>query len=118
MWSGLSTLFLEGNKDSSHPHLYKDLELEELLVRPLGLKAGFALEDPTDPRYQKAVAHRSRFGNVLHRATIALQQKQEGEDHIDAVIAVSKAIDVYLLEYAMTRTAFEALQKTYTVTRE
>lgn len=118
MWSGLSTLFLEGQKEIAHPHLYEDLELEELLVRPLGLRAGFALEDPSDPRYQKAVAYRTRFGSVIHRAAITLQQKQDGEDHIDAVIAVSKAIDVYLLEYAMTRTAFEALQKTYTVTRE
>ena len=118
MWSGLPTLYLEGHKEIAHPHLYGDLELEELLVHPLDLKAGFALDDPKDPRYQKVVAHRTRFGDVIHRAAIALQQKQEGEDHIDAVIAVSKAIDVYLLEYAMTRTAFEALQKTYTVTRE
>ena len=118
MWSGLSTLYAEGTKDVANPEMYEDLELDELIVRPVKVKAGFALEDPADPRYQKVVAHRTRFGHVIHRAAEALRQQLEGEDHIDAVISVSKAIDVYLLEYAMTRTAFDALQKTYTVTRE
>lgn len=111
-------MYLEGVKPVAHPHTYNDLELEELLVRPVDVKAGFVLEDPSDPRYQQVVAHRTRFGRIIHRAADALRQKQEGEDHIDAVIAVSKAIDVYLLEYAMTRTAFDALQKTYAITRE
>ncbi|PSR80951.1 hypothetical protein PHLCEN_2v6586 [Hermanssonia centrifuga] len=97
---------------------YEESEVEALLVTPLALKAGFVLEDPSDPRYQKVVAHRLRFGNVIHRASVALQQNLAGEDHIDAVISVSKAIDVYLLEYAMTRTAFDGLQKAYTMTRE
>ena len=118
VWSGLPTIYREGQKEITQPHLYEDTELEELLVQPVRVKAGFVLEDPADPRYQIVVAHRARFGRLIHRASEALQQKQEGEDHIDAVIAVSKAIDVYLLEYAMTRTAFDALQKTYTVTRE
>lgn len=118
MWSGLPTMFLEGTKKVDHPHLYDDLELDELLVKPVQVQAGFVLQDPSDPRYQKVVAHRTRFGQVIHRAAVALRQQQEGEDHIDAVISVSKAIDVYLLEYAMTRTSFDSLQKTYTITRE
>ena len=47
-----------------------------------------------------------------------LRQESEGEDHIDAVIAVSRAIDVYLLEYAMTRSSFESLTKAYRQARE
>jgi proteasome activator subunit 4 len=84
----------------------------------LDVKAGFTLADPTDARYQKAIAHRKRYGEVVHRAAVFLQQKHEGEDHIDAVIAVSKAIDVFLLEYGMTRGTYDSLQKNYGQARE
>ena len=118
IWSGLPTFLKEGEKEVEHPCFYSDTELNELLVTPLGVRAGFVLEDPSDPRYQKAAGHRERFGKVVHRAASVLQLTQEGEDHIDAVISVSKAIDVYLLEYAMTRSSFDSLQQAYTVSRE
>lgn len=76
------------------------------------------MEDPRDPRYQRVLAHRTRFGQIVHLAAIALRQKSEGEDHIDAVISVSKAIDVFLLEYALPRGSFDALQRTYSASRE
>ncbi|KAH9947705.1 ARM repeat-containing protein [Amylocystis lapponica] len=118
VWSGLPTLFQEGKKEVVNPCINDDVELAELLVTSLDVKAGFALSDPTDPRYQKAVAHRKRFGDVIHHASIALRQQHEGEDHIDAVISVSKAIDVFLLEYAMTRAVFDSLRKAYTSARD
>lgn len=118
MWSGLATFMKEGHKEVKNPCFYPETELQELLVTPLDVKAGFVLEDPLDPRYQRAAAHRARFGNVIHRAATVLQHNEKGEDHIDAVISVSKAIDVYLLEYAMTRTTFDSLQQAYTVSRE
>lgn len=118
IWGGLPTLLLEGPKEVKNPCFYPETEVEGILVTPLPVKAGFVLEDPSDPRYQKVLAHRTRFGNVIHRASIALRQQAEGEDHIDAVISVSKAIDVYLLEYAITRSTFDSMQKAYTVARE
>lgn len=118
IWSGLPTFLKEGEKEVAHPCFYPDIEHPELLVTPLDVQAGFVLESPADPRYKQATAHRERFGQVIHRAANALQHTQEGEDHIDAVITVSKAIDVYLLEYAMTRSSFESLQQAYTVSRE
>jgi proteasome activator subunit 4 len=102
----------------NNPCFYSDIEVEGLLVTPLQVKAGFVLDDPLDLRYQKVLGHRMRFGNVIHRAAMALRRQAEGEDHIDAVISVSKAIDVYLLEYAITRNTFDSLQKAYTVARE
>lgn len=101
-----------------NPCINEATELEGLLVQCLDVKAGFTLTDPTDPRYQKAAAHRQRFGEVVHRAAQHLQQKHEGEDHIDAVISVAKAIDVYLLEYALTRGTYDSLQKNYGQARE
>ncbi|KAI0094551.1 ARM repeat-containing protein [Irpex rosettiformis] len=118
MWSGLPTFLKEGQKEVKNPCLYPETELQELLVTPIDVKAGFVLENPSDTRYQRAAAHRARFGNVIHRATTVLQHNQEGEDHIDAVISISKAIDVYLLEYAMTRSTFDSLQQAYTVSRD
>lgn len=118
IWGGLPTILLEGSKDVKNPCFYNDTEVEGLLVTPLNVESGFVLTNPSDPRYQKVLAHRARFGKVVHRAAVALGQKVEGEDHIDAVISVSKAIDVYLLEYAITRSTFDGLQKAYTVARE
>ena len=118
IWGGLATLLQEAPKEVKTPCFYSDTEVEDLLVTPLGVKAGFVLDDPSDSRYQKVLAHRTRFGNVIHGASIALNQRVEGEDHIDAVISVSKAIDVYLLEYAITRSTFDSLQKSYAVSRE
>lgn len=118
IWSGLPTLLREGHKETKNPCIDRELEVDGLLVNHLSVAAGFVLEDPTDSKYQKVFAHRSRFGSVVHRAAIALRQPSEGEDHIDAVISVSKAIDVYLLEYAMTRNNYDAMQKAYSTTRE
>ncbi|KAI0343973.1 ARM repeat-containing protein [Trametopsis cervina] len=118
LWSGLATFLKEGHKEVKNPCFYADIETQELLVTPLNVKAGFVLEDPSDERYQRAAAHRTRFGNVIHRAATVLQHTPGGEDHIDAVISVSKAIDVYLLEYAMTRSTFDSMQQAYTVSRD
>jgi proteasome activator subunit 4 len=84
------------------------------------VNAGFALSDSNDPRYQKASAHRERFGNMLHRAaiSIALRRNSEGEDHIDAVLSIAKGMDVFLLEYGMSRSGYDALQKNYSQVRE
>ncbi|KAJ2996608.1 hypothetical protein NUW54_g7221 [Trametes sanguinea] len=64
------------------------------------------------------MAHRQRFGQIVHRAANVLRKESEGEDHIDAVIGVSRAIDVYLLEYAITRSNFESLTKAYRQARD
>ncbi|EIN13635.1 hypothetical protein PUNSTDRAFT_94829 [Punctularia strigosozonata HHB-11173 SS5] len=118
IWGGLPTLCKDLPKTVVNPCINEDTELDELLVSFLDVKAGFTLTDPSDPRYQKAAGHRRRFGEIVHKAAIFLQQKHEGEDHIDAVIAVAKAIDVYLLEYGMTRGTYDSLQKNYGQARD
>lgn len=118
VWSGLSNLFQEGPKEVVNPCLDQETEVPELLLTHLDVKACFVLTDPHDPRYQRAVAHRLRYGRVIHQAALALQKPNGGEDHIDALISLSKAIDVYLLEYAMTRSNFDTLRKSYAQARE
>ncbi|KAJ7462735.1 armadillo-type protein [Mycena galericulata] len=118
IWSGLPTIYQEQRKDVPEPLIREDVEIADLVVTHLDVRAGFSLTDPADPRYQKVVAHRLRFGDVVQRAASALRQNTGGEDHIDAVMGVVRSIDVYLLSYAMTRGAIDALHKNYTQARD
>lgn len=118
IWIGLPTIYQEAAKLSVDPQYSDTNPLVHLLPTNVEVKAGFALTDPKDSRYQAVVAHRTRYGNVIHKAALALRGSEGGEDHIDAVIGVTKAIDVYLLEYAITRANFIALQKNYQLARE
>ena len=111
-------LLKEVDKEIGEPCIDEEIESASLLVTSLDVQAGLILTDPHDPRYQKAFAHRMRFGDIVHRAAMALQQGSEAEDHIDAVIMVSKAIDVFLLEYGMTRGSFDAYRKSYAQARK
>ena len=95
-----------------------EVEPEGLLVNHLDVKAGFVLTDPDDPRYEQAFQHRLRFGNVVHLAATSLRQIHGGEDHLDAVVAVVKAIDTYFLDYGMSRGDFTTLQKNFVQSRE
>jgi proteasome activator subunit 4 len=101
-----------------HSCLDEEVEITELIVSLLDVKAGFTLTDPNDPRFHKVAAHKERFGDICHRAAAALRKNTGGEDHIDAVIGVARAIDTFLLGYGMSRTDFESLQKNYTQARE
>jgi proteasome activator subunit 4 len=82
------------------------------------MKAGFTLTDPNDPRYQKATKSRHHFGEVVLRAAATFRNNINGEDHTDAVIGVARAIDTYLLVYAMSRTDFDGMMKNFTQARE
>lgn len=118
IWTGLPTFCQEYVKDVVDPLVREDVEIAELVVSHLDVQAGFTLTDKNDPRYQQVVAHRLRFGDVVARAAFALRQNTGGEDHIDAVMGVARSIDVYLLSYAMTRGAIDALHKNYTQARD
>jgi proteasome activator subunit 4 len=117
VWAALSTLYQEQPKEVVNPCLNKEVELAELVVSRLEVNAGFTLTDPQDPRYQKVVQTRIHFGEVLQRAASALRKNTAGEDHIDAVLSVARSIDIYLLEYGLHRSTFEALKKNYSEAR-
>lgn len=94
-------------------------EVEGLVVTPVLPNAGFALTDASDPRYQKAVACRAKYCDVLHRAVGALSQgRAGGEDHIDAISLLAKSIETSLSAYGMLHTTFAALDKAYARLRE
>lgn len=98
--------------------LNPDSEVERLIVQTIDVRAGFALTDPTNWRYQMVHSQRQRLGRVAHDAASVLKQGYEGEDHIDAVLSVVKAIDTYLLDYALGRGDFDNLQRSYATARE
>jgi proteasome activator subunit 4 len=118
VWGGLPTFIQEQPKEVEQPCLDDDAEIPELIVSFLDVKAGFTLTDPTDPRFQKVIADKSRFGDICQRAAAALRKNTGGEDHIDAVIGVTRAIETFLLGYGLSRTDFDSLQKNYTQARE
>ncbi|KAI0275116.1 hypothetical protein BC834DRAFT_851157 [Gloeopeniophorella convolvens] len=117
-WQGLPTLCKDQAKDVVESGLNKDYEVERLVVQTIDVRAGFSLTDPADSRYQLAYGQRLRLGRAIHNAALALKQEHEGEDHIDAVLSVVKGIDIYLLDYAMSRGDFDNLHKNYTTARE
>lgn len=118
IWNGMPTVFKEAPKQAPSSCLDLEVDIEELIVDPLDVQAGIILTDPQDPRYQRVVNLRTRFGNLIHLAATKLRQDQDEEDHIDAVIAVVKALDTFFLDYGMTRGEFTNLQKNFSQSRE
>ncbi|KAF8971500.1 armadillo-type protein [Flammula alnicola] len=114
----LSTFIKEQPKVVANPCLNADTELPELLVAHLDVKAGFTLTDPDDPRYQRVVARREQFGQVVLHAAATFRNSENAEDHIDAVIGVTRAIDTYLLSYGLSRSDFDSMQKNYAQARD
>ncbi|KAJ7596682.1 hypothetical protein C8J56DRAFT_918063 [Mycena floridula] len=123
-WSGLPMLIKEGIRQEANPLVHSDIECADLSVTPLDVKAGFALTNPNDPRYQKVQSSRIRFGRALQRAGSLFKLRQNGKekdehtDAIDAVLGVAKGIDVYLLEYGMNKGSFDSLQKNHVQSRD
>lgn len=116
-WSGLPTLFKEHVPELAPFPDEFDTDIVGLRARHLDVEAGFTLTDPADPRYQKVVALRKRFGDMLHRASVLLRQQSVDEDHIDPVLALIRAVDVHMLEYGITRQAFSTLTKNHAFAR-
>lgn len=117
VWIGLPT-FLQEQEKAFNPCLNAEYELPELLLSHLDVKAGFTLADANDPRYQKASKSRHRFGEVVLHAAATFRNNTNGEDHIDAVIGIVRAIDTCLLVYGLNRTDFDGILKNYTQARE
>lgn len=116
-WAGLSMFLADQRTTTANPCLHSDTESTGLIVSNIGVRAGFVLNDVNDPRYQRASAFRNRFGQVLKRASSVLSASA-GEDHIDPIMGVLKSIDVYMLEYGMSRGGFDQLQKAFRLTRD
>lgn len=96
----------------------EEYEVAELVVDSLDVQAGFALSDTEDPRYKAGFKHRAQYGEVIVKAATILQQGSEGEDHIDAILTVTRAIDCFFLDYSAIRGSYEGLQREYTECRE
>ena len=118
IWGGLA-YFMRERPKAPQSNSY-DFEVEDLLLSNISVKSGFALDDPEDPRHKIAEAHRVRFGEVIYRATrtIALRTTVEGEDHVDAIISIAKAAEVFLLEYGASRGQHSTQRKVYIKLRE
>ena len=108
----------EVDKNVPNPAIEEAYEVADLVLAPLDVQTGFALADPEDPRYKAASEYRTRYGEVIIEAATILGEGSEGEDHIDAILTVTRAIDCYLLDYASTLGSYEGVQKDYKEYRE
>ena len=119
IWGGLGCFMRERPKVPKSTFSY-DFEVDGLLLSNMSVKSGFALDNPEDPRYNAAEVHRVRFGEVIHRATktIAMRNTVEGEDHVDAIISIAKAAEVFLSEYGISRGQYSTQRKVYVQLRE
>mgnify|MGYP007051637108 CR=1 FL=1 len=119
MWLGCATLIKLPKPEVVNPCVSEEYELGDLSApaQPLDMIAGFALTDPEDPRYQKVLAYRSRFADVVLRAASLLRQGAGGEDHIDALITVTRCMDCYLLNYGASHSDYETWGKLYRLGR-
>lgn len=124
-WAGLPAIIQKDNSSelsASVDAVVKDGEefglLAELLPSNFNINAGFVLTDPQDPRYQAITKQRAHFGRVIHTAAVTLRGTVGGEDHIDCVISVTKAIEIYLLEYGVHKSNFLALVKNLLLAQE
>jgi proteasome activator subunit 4 len=115
VWATLANVKLDrsGNTNTEPSYSY---EVNGLLVHPLLVNAGHTLADPADPKYRAVEEYRQRFSSLCRDAASSIRQGSGGEDHIDAVIAISKAIDSCLNEYG--RSGMESLEKSYISSRE
>jgi len=93
-----------------------DYEIEELVIRPLLVNAGFVLSNPANPQYQALETYSQRFGAVCRDSASALRKSSGGEDHLDAVMATSRAIDAFMMDYG--RSGLDNVEKSYTRSRE
>lgn len=120
-WSGCDSLILRGQKSDGDPCVDLDDFVEGLTPEFPRPKTSFVLSDPKDPRYQTVIQLRNRFGTLLHRAFVALTQEpadKDAADAVDASIQLVRALDIYLLEYAVSRDTLAAQKKFFTMTRD
>lgn len=118
IWLGLPTFFKERQKRIANPCLNLEIETADMVISNLDVNAGFTLTNPNDPRYKKVVQNRLRFSEIVQQAASTLRRNTNGEDHIDAIIAVTRAIDTALLAYGLSRSDFDSMQKNYVQARE
>ena len=83
-WKGLDQLIVLDEKDVLSEGLKDQFEIPEMHESPFKPVCNMILSDPKDRRYQTAFEHRKRFGRLLHRASVSLQEAA-GEDLVDAI---------------------------------
>ncbi|TFK23084.1 ARM repeat-containing protein [Coprinopsis marcescibilis] len=119
VWIGLPTIIKIRTPPMTNPLIISEFEDPEMVVSTLEFNSCFALEDPSDPRYQKVAAYRERFGQIVLRAASTLRQNNgDGEDHIDAITYVTRSIDTYLTSYGINSSEYETLRKAFRQARE
>ncbi|KAF8887958.1 hypothetical protein CPB84DRAFT_1816581 [Gymnopilus junonius] len=88
-------------------------EVPEMIASVSPISSGFALTDPSDPRYQYLLSVRHRFGKFLHDASVSLRAQGE-ENTVDPVQILVNSIRTYMMEYGDSRDSYHVNSEQYT----
>lgn len=83
-WKGLDQLIVLDENDVLSEGFKNQFEVPDMHESSFKPVCNMILSDPKDQRYQAAFEHRKRFGRLLHRASVSLQEAA-GEDLVDAI---------------------------------
>ncbi|EIW66071.1 hypothetical protein TREMEDRAFT_35609 [Tremella mesenterica DSM 1558] len=85
----------------------------ELTTVPKPFKAGHVLSDPDDPQFQKALAWRTRIGEMLFRVASALQNAGDSDSSVETTRAIVTTLGNYLTAYGMRSKYYSTSQTAY-----
>lgn len=89
---------------------------EKLTALSRPYKAGFLLSDPSDPRYQRVVAFRTRAGNMLHRAASIMRTAggdSDSDSGVDSVKLLVATMGSWLTSYGMRSKKYQSASSAY-----
>ncbi|KZV77572.1 hypothetical protein PENSPDRAFT_621096 [Peniophora sp. CONT] len=115
-FAGTPTIVREhiSKEDQAYTSASSDIlhEIAEMIAGIEPLNAGFAINDPKDPRAVYYNGLRRRFGAFLHDASVSLRQQGE-ENTVDAVSVLLQSISTYMLNYGDSKDNYYLLKDRY-----
>ncbi|KAI0034951.1 hypothetical protein K488DRAFT_76958 [Vararia minispora EC-137] len=87
-------------------------EAREMIAFAEPLNAGFAINDPEDPRAKYYTELRRQFGRFLHEASVSLRHQGE-ENTVDAVSMLVQSISTYMMNYGDSKDDYYTLNERY-----
>ncbi len=121
-FAGSVNFAVEPSKTDGAPCIDPRDSVAALTPTSLRPTAPFALPNPMEDRNRAFNGLRQRFGRLLHTIFLALHPQNPAEpgviDLVDASIQLARALDVYFLEYGISRDSLVSRQRHFTITRD
>ncbi|KAL0563362.1 Proteasome activator BLM10, partial [Marasmius crinis-equi] len=117
IWAGLPTFIKEEPKNVANHRMYGRRISRTRCATPRR-RGWFHASGSSRRLLSESSRSPVRFGEVVPEVCGEASPKDCGEDRVDTVMAVSRAINVYLLDHGLTKGRLDAFQKSYSATRD